>query len=248
MATSPSVHATTSPQILASPMQIDEYTSDFPMKGQNIELPTFTRTKYTDLRTIHSALTRKKPRTVAIKSTFHQTPINTQPQSTSANTTTCKLSIQDNMESQEEKQEREATLHELFSSMMSTYSLSRSSANESTMKEFKEIFAVSSCEMEDLLPSAIYYMDENPDNKETMRHLSELLVENASSPCQDNFVILVGDGKTYEHLMHIKHLCGAELDKLIFSWGLAHSSKLPACANEGILPCWSQRACYELRP
>ena len=75
------------------------------------------------------------------------------------------------MESQEEKQEREATLHKLFDSMLSTYSLSRLSANESTMKEFKEIFAMSSCEMEDLLPSAIYYMelvDENPDNEETM--------------------------------------------------------------------------------
>ena len=110
--------------------------------------------------------------------------------------------------------------------MMSTYSLSRLPTNESTMKEFKEIFAMSSCEIEDLLSSAIYYMelvDENPDNGETMRHLSELLLENASSPCQDNFVILVGDGKTYEHLMHIKHLYGAELDKLLIFPGDWHT-------------------------
>jgi hypothetical protein len=46
-------------------------------------------------------------------------------------------------------------------------------------------------------------LNENPDNNCTMRHLSELFLENATSPFQDTFVILVGDGKTYEHLTQI---------------------------------------------
>ena len=85
---------------------------------------------------------------------------------------------------------------------------------------------MSSCKVEDLLPSSIYYMelvDENPDDSDTMQHLSELLLENVTSLYQDNFVILVGDGKTYEHLMQIKHLYGEELEKLLIFPGHWHT-------------------------
>ena len=84
--------------------------------------------------------------------------------------------------------------------MMNVYSLNRLPSYENSIKEFKEIFALTSI-MKDVLPAEIYYnigaiLDENPDNNDTMRHLSELCLENATSPYQDNFVILVGDGKT----------------------------------------------------
>ena len=82
------------------------------------------------------------------QSAFQQTPINTQPQSTSANIRTHTLSVEDFMESQEEKKERDSTLHKLFNIMMSTYSLNKLPSNETTIKEFKEIFTLPSCEIE----------------------------------------------------------------------------------------------------
>ena len=66
-------------------------------------------------------------------------------------------------------------------------------------------------------------IDEHPDDDETMRHIAELLLENASSAHQENYVILVGDGKTYEHLIQIKHLYGQELQRLIIFPGDWHT-------------------------
>lgn len=66
----------------------------------------------------------------------------------------------------------------------------------------------------DMDHSNIYYMkllDENPDSSDTMRHLAEMLLQNTSSVHQDRYVVLVGDGKPYEHLMHIKRLYGSEI-------------------------------------
>ena len=51
-------------------------------------------------------------------------------------------------------------------------------------------------------------MDENPDSDEAMIFIAEQLLEELK--CQE-YVILVGDGKTYEHLMNIKRLYGPEL-------------------------------------
>lgn len=54
-------------------------------------------------------------------------------------------------------------------------------------------------------------VDENPDSADTMRYVSELLL---SSPpeYQNGYVVLVGDGKTYEHLMEVKRLYGQSLE------------------------------------
>ena len=81
-----------------------------------------------------------------------------------------------------------------------------STKDGSVLKQFKEFFAVSeNVQKQD--PSTIYYMeilDENPDSNDTMRQVVELLLDNISSDHQGKYVILVGDGKTYDHLMQIK--------------------------------------------
>ena len=58
-------------------------------------------------------------------------------------------------------------------------------------------------------------LDENPDFNDTMRHLSEFLLEQVSSDHQGKYIVLVGDRKTYHHLMKIKFLYGSELQKLL---------------------------------
>ena len=55
----------------------------------------------------------------------------------------------------------------------------------------------------------------HPDSADTMRHVAEILLQNCSSVYQNGYVVLVGDGKTYEHLMKIKCLYGSELTKLL---------------------------------
>jgi len=44
-------------------------------------------------------------------------------------------------------------------------------------------------------------VDENPDSDATMMSIAEQLLEKLK---YQEYVILVGDGKTYEHLMNIK--------------------------------------------
>ena len=103
----------------------------------------------------------------------------------------------------------------------------QSSNNGNVLKEFKLLYSkCTTCTNENTEPSTIYYMellDEHPDSSDTMKHVSEILLHKASSSHQDNYVLLIGDGKTYEHLMNIKRLYGAELDQLLIFPGDWHT-------------------------
>ena len=66
-------------------------------------------------------------------------------------------------------------------------------------------------------------IDENPDNNDTMKNIAELLFENAASIHQDNYIVIVRDGKTYDHLIQIKNLYGAALQKLLIFPGDWHT-------------------------
>ncbi len=57
-------------------------------------------------------------------------------------------------------------------------------------------------------------VDENPDSYKTMRSVSDLLLHTANSEYQNDYVVLVGDGKIYQHLMKIKQTYGQLLNKL----------------------------------
>ena len=77
---------------------------------------------------------------------------------------------------------------------------------ENTLKELKQFLAVSAANSTPN-QSNIYYMDlvdENPDSDETMMLVAEKLLTELESDFQHGYVVLVGDGKTYEHLVNIK--------------------------------------------
>ena len=65
-------------------------------------------------------------------------------------------------------------------------------------------------------------VDENPDSDATIMSIAEQLLEELK---YQEYVILVGDGKTYEHLMNIKWLYGPELRKLLIFPGDWHILK-----------------------
>jgi len=67
-------------------------------------------------------------------------------------------------------------------------------------------------------------INEHPDN-ETMCLVAEDLLEKFDTTEQQGWVVLVGDGKTYQHFMNIKQQYGTALEKLIIFPGDWHTLK-----------------------
>ena len=162
----------------------------------------------------------KKPRTVKVRSlstSFDSVVTNeTSVQSGSEHT----MTLQQFTEQPGEKKERESLESKVFSYMLSRNSLS------TPLQDFKTMYSeTTSTESE---PSNIYYMellDEPADSDSTMRHVADILLNTATSSHQDGYTVLVGDGKTYEHLMSIKNLYPTQLRKLLIFPGDWHTLK-----------------------
>lgn len=108
----------------------------------------------------------------------------------------------------------------LFAYMLARYKL----PSRLVMKDFNTLYTNS--KRKGRVPSNIHYLellDEHPDSMDTMRHVAELLLEQAASVNQNGYIVLVGDGKTYEHLTKIKHLYGNLLEKLLIFPGDWHT-------------------------
>ncbi len=92
--------------------------------------------------------------------------------------------------------------------------------------EFKDLYAYSTQRLVE--KSTIYYtelVDENPDSTDTMRFVAELMLGTATSESQGGYVILVGDGKTYQHLIEVKKIYGVLFKKLLIYPGEWHILK-----------------------
>lgn len=74
--------------------------------------------------------------------------------------------------------------------------------------------------------STVYYMDlmdECADSDETLMSISEQLLQDFKT--KQDYTILVGDGKTYQHLMKIKKMHGTALKQLLIFPGDWHTLK-----------------------
>ena len=117
--------------------------------------------------------------------------------------------------------EREAAENDSISVQMFIYLTHKSTitSHDNTLKEMNE-FLYSMQGSESPRVSHIHYMEllnENADSQETMLHISDYLLSELhyQYQYQDGWVLLVGDGKTYEHLHNIKNLYGEDLEKLL---------------------------------
>ena len=152
MTISPSL---TSPT-LVSPMQTDAYTppqvSLEPNSETTCESPVNVNTKRREPPHIspQRSNTTKKPRTVAIRNVSEQMSNNQRtqlPASVNMTYPCTSLSMEGFLESKEEKEERETTQLKLFTTMVSTYALNSLPDHNKNMKDIKEIYALTSCDI-----------------------------------------------------------------------------------------------------
>ncbi len=135
------------------------------------------------------------------------------------------LIMQGFLEGSSEKAERHSFESKLFTYLFTKHCLLNARSDQ-ILCDFKIIYSACDQVKCSSKQSNIHYMelvDEHPDSNETMRFVSELLLRTASSEHQDGYVVLTGDGKTYEHLMEIKRLYGNSLDKLLIFPGDWHT-------------------------
>lgn len=76
--------------------------------------------------------------------------------------------------------------------------------------------------------SNVHYLellDENPDSINTLAFIADYLLKEFSSECQNGYIILVGDAKTYQHLIKIKSQYREAMNKLLIFPGDWHLLK-----------------------
>ena len=133
-------------------------------------------------------------------------------------------------ESISETKERENTECKLFAYMLQKYvmrHLDDCSGKQVLLDVRNFIAEAQSCDNQ---PSKVHYMelvDENPDSDETMALIADDLLQKFANELSETSVVLVGDGKTYQHLMNIKRLYGPAFHNLLIFPGDWHTTSDP---------------------
>ena len=150
-----------------------------------------------------------------------------QKQTTPLHVPQSQLSLQNSHESEGEVTKRKEIHAKLFAYIVQIYTAQHLPENTNGILNDVRQFLEQSITHE-RKPSLIHYMElvdekENPDCDETMAQIGEDLLERFSTGAQQGWVVLVGDGKTYEHLMNVKRQYGHTLKKLLILLGDWHT-------------------------
>ena len=149
----------------------------------------------------------KRARTVVIRN-LAESIRSCNPSPLASNAGSSELTLEMFLEQLEEEKERKDLQSKVFSYMFAKQMLPA----HQVLKDLKTLYSENKCK--DNNQSNIYYMellDEHPDSANTMRHVANLLLQNCTSDFQKGYIVLVGDGKTFNHLMKVKHLYGSEV-------------------------------------
>ncbi len=138
------------------------------------------------------------------------------------------LRLQDFEESESEEGKRKSMQLKLFSYTLQKYVVHHSDkqSEKQVLRDVRQF--LDQAQAGDEQPSQVYYMelvDENPDDDETMARIADDLLEKFSTETPEAWVVLVGDGKTYQHLLNIKRQYGPALHKLLIFPGDWHTLK-----------------------
>ena len=116
------------------------------------------------------------------------------------------LKLSDFDENELESLERQNLQAKLFTNTMQKLTTSSTASEGQSVSDVRTFLNCDASHLHMDQPSRVHYLelvDENPDSDETMLLIAEDLLEKFDN-VQSGWVVLVGDGKTYQHLMSIK--------------------------------------------
>ncbi len=149
----------------------------------------------------------KRPRTVAVT----ELPSRTNPEKSIIQNQYQHLTLEKFQLSTTEVEQLSQIKSSLFNYMVLKHAFKDDDTNLSDMRIFLKLYTST--------PASIHYLEminENPDSEETMLHVSEELLELFKNGAEQEYVVLVGDGKTYEHLTNIKCHYGESLKTVTY--------------------------------
>ena len=172
----------------------------------------------------------KWKRTVAVKNisrSLHENSPSITPHNNFSHSVSTVLTLENFQECSDERKERNTVQSKLLSYILQKYTADHYSETGGViLSEVRQFLGGENCNMPQQ-PSTIHYLelvDEAPDSSETMSLIAEQLLEKFGD-IQNGWVVLVGDGKTYKHLMNIKKQYSTALQKLLIFPGDWHILK-----------------------
>ena len=170
----------------------------------------------------------KRQRTVQAQNLTSSLTTNSTVQTSQAHAGTT-LALNDFLQNSSELNEKNNLQDQIFSYILQKHILHHQahlSPPNASLSEFR-LFLEENNQCIQQHPSTVYYMEllnENPDCSETMSLVAEDLLGKFGN-VQDGWVVLVGDGKTYKHLINIKKQYSTALQKLLLFPGDWHILK-----------------------
>ena len=138
-----------------------------------------------------------------------------------------RLKLENFLESNDEITSREHISVQVFAYFIQKHILNGPPQQGSVLKPLRQFLLPTPAQLANHDPSTVYYMeliDENADSEQTMAEVAEMVSSKVVSDRQ-KWVILVGDGKTYQHLCKVKRLYGLALSNVLIFPGDWHILK-----------------------